>query len=66
MQNRTDSGSPCFSILKQTWMFPLNDNAIKVAKCTIYEIKSYNIFRFSCLFPIFLSFPSIIWTDKQD
>ena len=46
MQNRTDSGTPRFSTPKQTWTFPLNDIAIKVAKCTKYEIKSYNIFRF--------------------
>ena len=46
MQTRTDSGTTRFSTPKQTWMLPLNDIAIKVAKCTIYEIKSYNIFRF--------------------
>ena len=46
MQNRTDSGTPRFSIPKQTWMFPLNNIAIKVAKSTKYEIESYNNFRF--------------------
>ena len=64
MQNRTDSETPRFSIPKQTWTCPLNVIAIKVAKCTKYEIKSYNIFRF--LVPNILSFPSIIWADKQD
>ena len=65
MQNRTNSGTPRFSIPKQTWMFPLNNNAIKVAKYMKYEIKSYNIFRFLVCSHI-LSFPSIIRTDKQD
>ena len=46
MQNHTDSGTLHFSIPKQTWMFPLNDITVKVAKCTKYEIKTYNIFRF--------------------
>ena len=41
---------------KQTWMFSLHDIAIKVAKCTKYDIKAYNI----------LSFPSIICADKRD
>ena len=31
---------------KQTWTFPLHDIAIKVVKCTKYQIKAYNFFRF--------------------
>ena len=46
MQNHTDSGTPCFSTQKQTWTFCLNNIAIKVAKCTKYEIKAYNFFSF--------------------
>ena len=41
MQNCTDSGTP-----QRTWMFPLHDIAIKVVKCTKYEIKAYHFFGF--------------------
>ena len=30
----------------QTWTFPLHNITIKVARCTKYEIKAYNFFRF--------------------
>ena len=46
MQNRTDSGTPHFSTPQTTWMFPLHDIAIKVAKCIKYEIEVYNFYRF--------------------
>ena len=36
---------------KQTWMFPLHDIAIKVAKCTKYEITAYDCFKFLVSFP---------------
>ena len=60
MQNRTDSGTPRFSIPKRTWTFPLNHIAIKVAKCMKYDIKSYNIFRFLVCSQYFKFFFSII------
>ena len=41
----------------QTWTFPLNDIAIKVAKCIKYEIEVYNFYRsFVCFQYIKLSF----------
>ena len=40
----------------QAWIFPLNDMAIKVHKCTKYEIQVYNFFRF---LSNILSFPCI-------
>ena len=46
MQNRTDSRIPHFSIPQTKWTFPLHDITIKVAKCTKYEIKACNFFRF--------------------
>ena len=46
MQIRTDSGTLCFSIPKQTWTFTLYAIPIEVAKCMKHEIKGYNIFRF--------------------
>ena len=46
MQNRANSGTPCCSTSKQTWIFLLQDIVIKVAKCTEYEKKAYNFFRF--------------------
>ena len=52
----TSGGCQCKTILiqglcvlghhKQTWTFPLRDITIKLAKCTKYEIKAYNFFRF--------------------
>ena len=53
MQNRTDSGTPLFVHPKQTWMFPLHDISIKVPKCTKYDIKAYNFFRFLVCFQYF-------------
>ena len=41
----------------QTWVFPLHNIAVKMPKCTKYEIKAYNFFRFLVL--NILSFPSI-------
>ena len=44
---------------------PLHNITIILAKCTKYEIKAYNFFRFLACSQ-FLSFPSIIWADKRD
>ena len=47
MQNRSDSGTPCFST-RQTNMDVSSSrhHNIKVAKCTKYETKAYNFVRF--------------------
>ena len=52
MQNRTDSGTPRFSTPPTTWRVPLHNIAIKVAKCTKYEIKALFL-QISGLYPIF-------------
>ena len=45
MQNRTDSGIPCFSTPQPNMDVPLNDIEIKVHKYTKYEIKVQNFSR---------------------
>ena len=46
MQNCTDTRTPRYSTPQTTWTFPLHDIAIKVVRCTKYEINTYNFFRF--------------------
>ena len=55
VQNRINFRTRCFNLVhpNQTLMFPLNAikvSAIKVSKCTKYEIKAYNFFRFLVCF----------------
>ena len=40
MQNHTDSRTQRFSTPQKIWMFPLQDIAIKVVKCTKYDTKA--------------------------
>ena len=47
MQNRSE-----FIYPDQLWMFPVNDLAIKVPKCTKYGMKACNIFRYLVKRPI--------------
>ena len=60
MQNRTDSGTLCFSTPQPNMdVSSLNDITIKVVKCKKYEIKAYNSSDFWFV-PNILSFPSNI------
>ena len=62
MQNRTDSGTPHFSISQPNMDVSFHDIEIEVSICTNYEIKSLD-FPF---IPNILGFPSIIWADKWE
>ena len=46
MQNRTDSRTPRFSTSQPNMDVPLHDIAIKVPKCTKYQVKAYVFFIF--------------------
>ena len=62
MQNRTDTGTPHFSTFQTTWMF-LHDIAIKVDRCTKYEINAYTFFRCFVRSQYF-KFAFNFWADK--
>ena len=65
MQNRTNSRTPCLVHPNHIWMFPLHNIAIKVPKCTKYEVKLVTSSYFLFVSNI-LSFPSSICVDKRD
>ena len=46
MQNRTDSGTLCFSTPQLNMDVSSNNITIKVVQCTKYEIKAYIFFKF--------------------
>ena len=53
MQNRTNLGRRVLVHPNEAWMFAIYDIAIKIPKCTKYEINVYNVIIFLIYFPYF-------------